>query len=297
LRKYNGPYCAKHRGVAFMKKIIFLDIDGTLMETSGYIPPSAVAACREARKRGHLLYVCSGRNLAEIGDEILSIGFDGIASSGGAHVEIGGRVIFDTTMPPETVKQIAAFLESCKCGFALEKNEAILSNAHYVSFWEAIIDRLDAKEKTSSFIPHLLELIKSTPLPENCDDSYYKGVNKIVFAGSGSVSFAAVKRAFGGECEIFHSSFHYYGEEGGEIGPLGVHKGLALKKVAEHHGVSLADTVAFGDSDNDRPMFECAGVGVAMGNARDSLKAMAHIVTTSLVDDGIFNGFNKLGLI
>jgi len=279
-----------------MKKIIFLDIDGTLVGVNGYIPTSAVRACQDARKRGHLLYVCSGRNMTEIGEEVLAIGFDGIASSGGAHIETGGKVIFDAVMPVETSKQIAAYLEGCKCGFALEKNYVILSNRHYISFWESVMDQLRTDGKTDTFVSQVLDIIKN-PLSENYDDSHYEGVNKIVFAGNGSVSFAAVKKAFGRECEIFQASMPYCNDEGGEIGPLGVHKGSALIKVAEHHGMPLADTVAFGDSDNDRPMFECAGTKIAMGNARDSLKAISDYVTSSLVDDGIFNGFKKLGLI
>jgi len=279
-----------------MKKIIFLDIDGTLVGENGYIPASAIRACRDARKRGHLLYVCSGRNMAEIGEEILAIGFDGIASSGGAHIETGGKVIFDAVMPVETSKQIAAYLNDCQCGFALERNYEILSNRHYFSFWESVMDKLRIDGKTDAFVTQIFNLIKG-PLPENCEDSYYEGVNKIVFVGNGSASFASVKQIFGNECEIFQASMPYSDGGGGEIGPPGVHKGSALVKVAEYHGVPLADTIAFGDSDNDRPMFECAGTKVAMGNARDSLKSMADYVTSSLDDDGIFNGFKKLDLV
>ena len=279
-----------------MKKIVFLDIDGTLVGTNGFIPDSAVKACREARERGHLLYVCTGRNMAELGGDILGIGFDGIASSGGAHIETGGRVIFDAAMPVELSKRIAAYLDDRRGGFALEKNHTITSNRHYLLFWESVLDRLRAQGKTEIFVSHVLDLIK-TPLPENPDDSCYQGVNKIVFAGNGDVSFAAVKQAFGRECEIFQASMPHSNEEGGEIGPLGVHKGSAVIEVAGHHGLPVADTVVFGDGNNDSPMFECAGTKVAMGNARDSIKAMADYVTSPLVDDGIFNGFRKLGLI
>jgi len=279
-----------------MNKIIFLDIDGTLIGANGYIPPSAVEACREARRRGHLLYVCSGRNMAELGEEILGIGFDGIASSGGAHIETGSRVIFDAVMPPETSKRIAAYLDDHRCGFALERNHEILSNRHYIDFWKSVLDRLRAEGKTDAFASQVLDIIKD-PMPENREDSCYEGINKIVFVGSGSVSFAAVKQIFGEECEIFRASMPHSNDEGGEIGPRGVHKGSAIIKAAEYHGIPVADTVAFGDSNNDRPMFQHAGTKVAMGNAKDSIKAMADYVTDSLYDDGIAKGFRKLGLI
>jgi len=242
------------------------------------------------------LYVCSGRNMAELGGEILGIGFDGIASSGGAHIETGGNAIFDAVMPPETSKQIAAYLDDRRCGFAMERNHTISSNGHYLDFWESILNRLRVDGKTDVFVSQILSLVKD-PLPENPEDSCYEGINKIVFVGNGSVSFSDVKQAFGRECEIFQASMPHCNNEGGEIGPLGVHKGSAIIKVAEYHGIPVADTVAFGDSNNDEPMFEVAGAKVAMGNARDSIKAMADYVTNSLYDDGIAKGFTKLGLI
>ncbi|MCL2192658.1 MAG: HAD family hydrolase [Treponema sp.] len=281
-----------------MKKIIFLDMDGTLVGANGYIPASAVKACQDARKRGHLLYICSGRNMAELGGDILKIGFDGIASSGGAHIETGGKAIFDAVMPVALSKQIATYLDDRQCGFAMEKNHTILSNQYYLSFWGSILDRLQADGKTDTFVSQILHIIKD-PLPENYQDSCYEGVNKIVFVGNGngSASFASVKQAFGQECEIFLASMPHSNDEGGEIGPLGVHKGSAIIEAAKYHGIPIADTVVFGDSNNDQPMFECAGTKVAMGNAKDSIKAMADYVTSSLDDDGIFNGFKKLGLI
>ena len=282
---------AKRGGGVGPKKIVFLDIDGTLVGADGCVPDSAAAACRRARRRGHLLYLSSGRNMAEIGGEITSVGFDGIVSSGGARVETGGTVIFDAVMPEETVRRIAGWLEERRCGFALEKNHAILCNRHYVDFWESVRDRLEAAGTPDAFVTQILSLLPRRYYDSSCAGGSCRGVNKIVFAGNGSASFADVENTVAGACEIFRASY------GGEIGPLGVHKGSALKLVAEHHGVDVADTVAFGDGDNDRPMIAAAGTGVAMGNASDALKALADIVTDTLADDGIFNGFKRLALI
>jgi Cof subfamily protein (haloacid dehalogenase superfamily) len=278
------------------QKIVFLDIDGTLMGADGIVPPSALTACREARRQGHLLYICSGRPRSIISDAVLAIGFDGIISSGGARIETGGAVIFDTVMPAETVKQITAYLHNLQCGFSFETNNSVLSNRYFLNHWETL-KRNFAGMPQANVVDDLLSRMSKDVLPEDPSDFSYVGVNKIVFVGSPGVSFEALSKTFAGVCELFHGSIPFSGKEGGEIGPLGVHKGSAVKRIAEHYGIPLADTIAFGDSDNDRTMIEAVGIGIAMGNADDALKEIADDVTASLKEDGLFKGFKKYGLI
>lgn len=72
-----------------------------------------------------------------------------------------------------------------------------------------------------------------------------------------------------------------------EILPLGLSKATGLSLAARRLGVKAADTIAFGDMPNDIPMFGWAHHGVAMANAHDDLKAVAHEITASNDDDGI----------
>ena len=60
-----------------MSKLIFLDVDGTLVDYHNRIPESAIKAIRQARKNGHLVYVCTGRSKAEMQPELWDIGLDG----------------------------------------------------------------------------------------------------------------------------------------------------------------------------------------------------------------------------
>ena len=277
------------------------------MNDDGFVPPSALTACREARRQGHILYICSGRPRAYISDEILAIGFDGLAGSGGAYIETGntsgefpyhGKVIFNASISVETVKQLSDYFNSRQCCFSLEKNDIIFSNYYFLSYWKSLLDYF-TKLKTAEKLVYQINNLLRNPLPEDprsYDASVYENVNKIMFTGKNG-TFTAVKQDFDGECEIFRGSMLNCDDECGEIGPRGIHKGTALKTVAEYHGIALADTIAFGDSDNDRKMLESAGIGIAMGNARDALKEIADDTTSSLEDDGIFKGFIKHGLI
>lgn len=74
-------------------------------------------------------------------------------------------------------------------------------------------------------------------------------------------------------------------------------KGRGLLAVAAHQGIDVNETAAFGDGGNDIPIVKTAGVGIAMGNANDALKAVADYVTTSVDDDGIYNALKHLKII
>lgn len=80
------------------QKLIFLDIDGTLTEPGKNIPPaSAVEAVCRARKNGHKVVLCSGRNYGLL-SPLLQFGFDGFISSAGGYIEYGGHIVYDCPM-------------------------------------------------------------------------------------------------------------------------------------------------------------------------------------------------------
>ena len=75
-----------------MIKAIFFDIDGTLIdEEKDIVPESAVQALKKAKENGSLLFLCSGRCLAIIPEDIMALGFDGMVGGCGTYIEIGGR--------------------------------------------------------------------------------------------------------------------------------------------------------------------------------------------------------------
>ncbi len=72
-----------------------------------------------------------------------------------------------------------------------------------------------------------------------------------------------------------------------ECNPIGVSKASGLLEVCTMLGIAITDTVAVGDSLNDIPMIRLAGLGVAMGNAQESVKLAAQIVAPNHTDDGV----------
>ena len=92
-------------------KLIFLDIDGTLVSPGTNMPPdSALAAIRAAQQAGHKVFLCSGRNYDML-RPLLRYGFDGVVASGGGYILCGDQVIYDCPMTPrqqETMLRLLA---------------------------------------------------------------------------------------------------------------------------------------------------------------------------------------------
>ena len=87
------------------KKLIFLDIDGTLVAALSSPTRPVKQAIQQARAKGHLVFLCTGRNLPIIGEDILEIGFDGVIASAGSYVAVGDEVLFDHLLPEELVQE------------------------------------------------------------------------------------------------------------------------------------------------------------------------------------------------
>ena len=82
-----------------------------------------------------------------------------------------------------------------------------------------------------------------------------------------------------------------------DITAHGADKGKGILAMADHLGLDPQLTMAFGDGGNDTAMIKAAGIGIAMGNALDSLKQEADYTTTSVDDDGIWNAMQHFHLV
>ncbi|MEG0277051.1 MAG: HAD-IIB family hydrolase [Coprobacillus sp.] len=88
-----------------------------------------------------------------------------------------------------------------------------------------------------------------------------------------------------------------FGDDSGELSVEGVNKASAIEVLINHLGIPKENTYAFGDGMNDVDMLEYCQYGIAVGNAKDGLKAIADEGTDDIVDDGIYNSMKKHSLI
>ena len=96
-----------------------------------------------------------------------------------------------------------------------------------------------------------------------------------------------MRRAFP-SLNLFHILGDYY-----DFSAKEATKGNAIRQVCQMLHVEQDKTIAFGDGENDVPMFESAGMSVAMGNAKETVKTRAKYVTAEIEDDGILKAVEK----
>lgn len=79
--------------------------------------------------------------------------------------------------------------------------------------------------------------------------------------------------------------------------PIGISKGRSLREIADYYGIKNENTVSFGDELNDLDLIKNAGIGVAMGNSIDEIKAIADYITLTNDENGVADYINKKILI
>ncbi|MDO5410957.1 MAG: HAD family hydrolase [Lachnospiraceae bacterium] len=275
------------------KKIIFLDIDGTLVEALGKPSEKVKEAIRLARKNGHKVFICTGRNMPIIGQEILDCGFDGIVASAGSHVEADGNVIFDCLMDESLVQYCIDVFHKNHIFCRIESPEGIYTD----TAMEELLKRQEADSLNSELIRMQREMESGLDI-KRFDAYPHNGAYKLCFTCTDLNDLEAAKPEL---TELFNIVVHPYGDStsvfNGEIIRRGMDKGEGMEKVCLYYGMSMDDTVAFGDSMNDFQMIQAANIGVAMGNACKELKEIADVVCESVQDDGIYQQFSRMGLI
>ena len=255
-------------------KALFFDIDGTLVSFQTHlVPESARRAIAEVRARGIKVFISTGRLLRHA-KAAVDLEVDGYITVNGGHcITAQGDEIYVKSFSRELVARIFALGEEYGFHSALltesdiyvgKIDERVQYIADMINIPPCVADlnRVVEEQKVFQVCPYIgedLERVIAPLLPE-CTPSRWM--------------------------PLFM-----------DFNIKGVDKSAGAKRVAEYYGLSMDEVMAFGDGGNDISIVRDAGVGVAMGNACDELKAVADYVTTSVDDDGIYNALKHFGLI
>ncbi|MFD2215465.1 HAD family hydrolase [Metabacillus endolithicus] len=278
-----------------MQKVIFIDVDGTLVNENGVIPESAISAVKKARENGHLVLVCTGRSKAELFHEIKEVGFDGIIGAAGGYIEFGGKVLLHERVKPADVQHLVNFFSLHEIDFYLESNGGLFASDNCKNRVRTIIDKFladnpESKEEVEKgLMPFRDSLIVGEELVR--DD-----INKVSFLGS-NLPIEVITKEFQSKFNVIPSTVPSFGKNSGELSVPGIHKATAIEKLLQHLKIDKEHTFAYGDGLNDLEMLEYVQYGIAMGNAKIAVKKVADDITDSHNDHGIYNSFKKYGLI
>ncbi|HEM5133584.1 TPA: HAD family hydrolase [Streptococcus suis] len=279
-----------------MRKIIFLDVDGTLVDYHNRIPESAIRAIRQARENGHLVYVCTGRSRAEMQPELWEIGLDGMIGGNGSYVEHQGQVIMHQLLSEEDSRAIVDWLHERGLEFYLESNNGLFASE---KFRERARETLQIysmnKGKTAEEVAN--QEVEDVIHGMVFDGELYRDdLNKVSFVLDSYQDHLDSKQAFP---QLVANTWGGRGESAlfGDLGVKDIDKAHAISVLLDYLGASQADTIAFGDAKIDISMLDYCAVGVAMGNGGAEILAIADMITDDVEEDGLYNAFERLGLL
>jgi len=256
-------------------KILFLDVDGTILQPDNTIENSTKEAIQKVQEKGLEVFIATGRPLHELDDLAKELNIHSFIGYNGASAVSKGRDIFQEWMDGNTVQR---FLDIAQ------------TNDH-----EMILYTNERNLFTSMDSPIVKRFMKSFHLYMN--DLYSPSfINQIL-----GITLMNVKE----------DELKLYDAEGIHLSQVSVNgiencydvirdkvnKGIGVQEIMKQLGIHQEQSIAFGDGMNDKEMLESVGEGFAMGNAHPDLFSFAKHRTTEVTNSGIYNGLKKLGLM
>ncbi|MCI8614347.1 MAG: HAD family hydrolase [Lachnospiraceae bacterium] len=273
-------------------KVIFLDIDGTLTLPGQNEPPkSAIRAIKKARERGHYVFLCTGRSYGML-LPLLKYDFDGIIASAGSYVEYQNEVLVNCPVTEEKKHLAMETLKENGIFRTVECMDGSYTDEEFKDFLRA-----HSHEGNNSELLRWREQIEQSlnvfPMKE------YKGqpVYKIIVVCSSQAQLKKPREVLEDDFVFSISGQDEYGFINGELINKRFHKGKALSLMCGHLGIPISESIAFGDSINDKEMLEIAGLSICMENGQEQVKKIADEVCPSVLEDGIWHAFFKHKLI
>ena len=274
------------------KKVIFLDIDGTLTVAGSNVPPeSALRAIRAAQEKGHLVFLCTGRNYDML-KPLLVYRFDGVIASAGGYICCGQQVIYDCPMSREQQRRVLDTLEENGIFRTVECLDGSYTDDGFKEFLQT-----HANENGNSELLRWRRQIEEELNIRSMREYAGQPVYKVVVMSPDMERLDSAKERLEQEFMFCIQDADRQAIVNGEVLNRQFDKGKAVVRVCEYLHIPVEDSIAFGDSMNDKEMMETAGYSVCMENGSDTLKKLADEVCPPVEQDGLYHAFTRLGLI
>jgi Cof subfamily protein (haloacid dehalogenase superfamily) len=257
-------------------KILFLDIDGTILRPDNTIEDSTKTAVSAMKEKGIETVLATGRpihEIREIGEELNISSYIGY---NGALAIYKGEEIFSEPMDAENVKAILDVA-------AKQQHEVVLytNNRNYFTSMDSRkvedFKQMFHLRQNALFTEDVLhDILGLTIIARGKDDHRKYNLGNDIHLSQ--VNIEGMRHCF----DVIRDK---------------VNKGIGVEFLLDRLGIPREASIAFGDGMNDKEMLGAVGVGFAMGNAHEDLFAYAKHKTTAVTDSGIYNGLKQLGLV
>jgi Cof subfamily protein (haloacid dehalogenase superfamily) len=252
------------------QKAIFLDIDETLISKLQGPFQEDLEPLEEAHLRGHKIFLSTGRSLGHIPRTLREAPWvDGIIAGAGAQVILGERTLYHNWVPKEMLPPI--------CAFYLKQDKFCVFEGVEAVYGIKLPERFGRGG----------EILPITGENDFLDTYSGAVISKVTIGGAASDA----EQKLLGAC--FHLNiFENYFE--GIL--LGESKAKGMSMVIEALNIPRENSIAMGDSKNDIDIILAAGLGIAMGNASEELKALADAITGDCGKGGVGQAIKKFVL-
>lgn len=255
------------------KKIVFFDLDGTLLDEEKKVPESAKRAIHALQGQGIYTAISTGRSPNMFHWLLDELNIQSYVSMNGQHVIFEGEEIYSNPMDEEILHDLSTIADQYNHGLAFSNHR------------HSGVNRKDHPHIYTSYTSLRVDYPKVEP-----NFHRYAPVHQVQVYCERQESTIYTNR-------YADYQFIHWGQYASDMLPKGSSKAVGVQQMLDRLGIAKEHSYAFGDGSNDLEMIQHVGTGVAMGNAIPELKDIADLVTASCSEDGIAKALVELGLL
>lgn len=255
------------------RKLVFFDIDGTLLDANKELPISTIEAIAQLKENGHEVAIATGRAPFMFKNIRDRLNINNFISFNGQFIVTNNEIFYKNPIP-------------------LGELESLEKHAHANNHPLIYMDHEGMRVSHENH-PHVIKSMADLKIdPPKFGPDYFK--NREIYQALIYCEAENEKQYFTTFNNLHFVRWHKYSTD---VLPRGGSKGVGLAKLAEHFGINQENVIAFGDGLNDVEMLEYAGVGVAMGNGHPKALEVANFITNTPEENGIQSALKEFALI
>ncbi|PZL72997.1 Cof-type HAD-IIB family hydrolase [Enterococcus plantarum] len=268
-----------------MIKLVAIDLDGTLLDSKKEISARNKEALTQAKAAGVKIVICTGRPLAAIGIYLDALN---LRDNGDYSITFNGGLV-QKNDTGEIIEKSSLALENVHELYELAKS----LNVPLDILSDGLVMQLSTTQEYESLYSQLNKLLtfESYEVAQLTTDRIY---NKAVIAVDQAYLDEQIKKI----PSLFYDRYEVIKTRSNllEFMPKGITKAYGISLLARDLGIKQEEIMTIGDEENDVPMIEYAGLGVAMENAVAKVKGLADVITDTNDNDGVAQAVEKFVL-